>query len=58
MERYEFLLSKQQDTALTDSERLELDNLRKDSDRFMLRKSQSAAILKWRKPMPCLSNLQ
>jgi len=34
---------------LTDSERLELDNLRKDSDRFMLRKSQAAAILKWRR---------
>lgn len=48
MERYESLLSKQQNTALTDSERLELDNLRKDSDRFMLRKSQAAAILKWR----------
>ena len=58
MERYEFLLSKQQDTGLTDSEKLELDNLRKDSDRFMLRKSQAAAILKWRKPMSCLSNLQ
>ena len=48
MERYEFLLSKQQDTGLTDSERLELDNLRKNSDHFMLRKSQAAAILKWR----------
>jgi len=48
MERYDTLLSKQQNTALTDSERLELDNLRKDSDRFMLRKSQAAAILKWR----------
>ena len=35
MERYESLLSNQQDTGLTDSERLELDNLRKDSDRFM-----------------------
>ena len=48
MERYESLLSKQQNAALTDSEKLELDNLRKDSDRFMLRKSQAAAILKWR----------
>ena len=48
MEPYESLLSKQQNTALTDSERLELDNLRKDSDRFMLRKSQATAILKWR----------
>ena len=48
MEHYESLLYKQQNTGLTDSERLELDNLRKDSDRFMLRKSQSAAILKWR----------
>jgi hypothetical protein len=49
MERYDTLLSKQQNTVLTDSERLELDNLRKDSDRFMLRKSQAAAILKWRR---------
>jgi hypothetical protein len=48
MERYESLLSKQQNTGLTDSERLELDNLRKDSDRFMLPKSRAAAILKWR----------
>jgi hypothetical protein len=48
MERYESLLSKQQDTSLTDSERLELDTLRRDGDRFMLRKSQAAAILKWR----------
>jgi hypothetical protein len=48
MERYDFLLSKQKDTELTASERLELDHFRTDSDRFMLRKSQSAAILKWR----------
>ncbi len=48
MERYESLLSKLQDTEITDSERLELDNLRKDSDLFMLRKSQASAILKWR----------
>lgn len=48
MEHYEFLLSKQQDTELTDSEKLELEQLRTDSDRFMLRKSQAAAILKWR----------
>ena len=36
MEHYEFLLSKQQDTELTDSEKLELEQLRTDSDRFML----------------------
>jgi len=48
MERYEFLLSKLQDKEITDSERLELDKLRKDSDLFMLLKSQAAAILKWR----------
>ena len=48
MERYEFLLSKQQNVELTDDERLELNNLRTDGDRFMLRKSQAAAILKWR----------
>jgi hypothetical protein len=48
MERYESLLSKQQNIELTSPERLELDTLRTDSDRFMLRKSQAAAILKWR----------
>jgi hypothetical protein len=48
MERYDFLLSKQQETELIDSEKLELEQLRKDSDRFMLRKSQATAILKWR----------
>jgi hypothetical protein len=48
MERYDFLLSKQQNTELTASEKLELEQFRTDSDRFMLRKSQAAAILKWR----------
>lgn len=48
IQRYESLLSKQQNLELTASERLELDNLRIDSDRFMLCKSQAAAILKWR----------
>jgi hypothetical protein len=48
MERYDFLLSKQQDTELTASERLELEHLRTDGDLFMLRKSQATAILKWR----------
>jgi hypothetical protein len=48
MERYDFLLSKQQETELTDSESLELEQLRTASDRFMLCKSQAAAILKWR----------
>ena len=48
MERYEALLSKQQNTELTPAEKLELDTLRTDADRFMLRKSQAAAILKWR----------
>jgi len=40
MECYESLLAKQQDTGLTDSEKLELDNLRKDSDRFILPNSR------------------
>ena len=48
MERYDFLLSKQQEIELAGSERLELGQLRTDSDRFMLRKSQAASILKWR----------
>jgi len=34
--------------ARSQKTQLEMENLRKDSDRFMLRKSQSAAILKWR----------
>ncbi|MEI6330418.1 MAG: hypothetical protein ACOYN8_18895 [Pseudanabaena sp.] len=48
MERYDLLLSKQRDTELSTSEKLELERLRTDGDRFMLRKSQAAAILKWR----------
>jgi len=48
MERYYFLLSKQQEIELTDSEKLELEQYRTDRDRFMLLKSQAVAILKWR----------
>ena len=48
MEHYDFLLSKQQNTELTASEKLELEQFCTDSDRFMLRKSPAAVILKWR----------
>jgi len=48
MTRYDELLERNQDGLLTDSERLELQALRKESERFMLRKAQAAALLKWR----------
>lgn len=48
MTRYDELLERNQDGLLTDSERIELQALRKESERFMLRKAQAAALLKWR----------
>lgn len=48
MTRYDELLERNQDGLLTDSERLELQALRKESERFMLRKAQAAALLQWR----------
>jgi len=48
MERYDSLLQLNQTGNMTDSDRLELLNLRKDADRFMLRKAHAAAILQWR----------
>lgn len=48
MTRYDELLERNQDGILTDAERLELMNLRKEADRFMLCKAQAAAILRWR----------
>ena len=48
MMRYDELLERNQDALLTDAERLELQALRKEAERFMLRKAQAAALLKWR----------
>ena len=48
MARYDELLERNSDGELTDSEKLELLSLRKDSERFMLCKSHAASILRWR----------
>ena len=48
MMRYDERLERNQDALLTDAERLELQALRKETERFMLRKAQAAALLKWR----------
>lgn len=42
------LLDKNTDGTLTAGERLELDSLVNDADRFMLRKAHAAALLQWR----------
>jgi hypothetical protein len=48
MSRYEDLLHKNANDTLTTAERDELTNLRREADRFMLRKAHAAAILRWR----------
>lgn len=48
MERYNTLLERNQEGMLTDAERAELTALRTEADRFMLRKAQAAALLRWR----------
>jgi len=48
MERYDTLLERNRNGALTDAERLELTALRTEADRFMLRKAQAAVLLRWR----------
>lgn len=48
MERHFFLLERNQENLLTEAERIELANLRTEADRFMLRKAQAAALLRWR----------
>uniref|UniRef100_B8HKJ2 Uncharacterized protein n=1 Tax=Cyanothece sp. (strain PCC 7425 / ATCC 29141) TaxID=395961 RepID=B8HKJ2_CYAP4 len=48
MARYDEILNRNQQNNLTDSEKLELIELRKEADRFMLRKAQAAALLHWR----------
>jgi hypothetical protein len=46
--RYDELLERNQEGALTDAEWLDLMALRKEADRFMLCKAQAAIILRWR----------
>jgi len=48
MDRYEDLLHKNANDALTSAERDELTQLRRAADRFMLRKAHAAALLRWR----------
>lgn len=48
LERYQELLDKNADDALTEAERAALTQLRMDADRFMLRKGHAAALLRWR----------
>ena len=42
------LLEKHANDTLSDAERTELTQLRTAADRFMLRKVQAAALLRWR----------
>ncbi len=46
--RYDELLDRNQNGTLSQAERLELIELRSQTDRFMLRKAQAAALLHWR----------
>ena len=48
MERYQELLDKNAEGTLTEAERTELTRTRVEADRFMLRKAQAAALLRWR----------
>ncbi|MBW4619955.1 MAG: hypothetical protein KME17_11450 [Cyanosarcina radialis HA8281-LM2] len=48
MERYNFLLERNSASNITETEQLELIELRHEADRFMLCKAQAAALLRWR----------
>jgi len=48
MVRYQELLEMNANDTLSDAERAELTQLRTAADRFMLRKVQAAALLRWR----------
>lgn len=48
MARYYELLEKNSEGDITPAERAELTYLRTEADRFMLRKAQAAALLRWR----------
>ncbi len=56
--RYDELLSKNAEGALTQAERQELAALRAEGDRLMFRKAYAAQLLKWRRqPVPSLADL-
>ncbi|RLT40403.1 MAG: hypothetical protein DWI57_08530 [Chloroflexi bacterium] len=46
--RYQELLDKNANGVITADERIELEQLRTEADRFMLRKAHAAALLRWR----------
>ncbi len=46
--RYDELLDRNADGLLTPAEHDELERLREEADRFMLRKAHAAALLRWR----------
>jgi hypothetical protein len=46
--RYHELLDKNVNETITASERAELERLRTEADRFVLRKAHAAALLRWR----------
>ena len=48
LDRYDELLDRNAAGILSESERSELEQLRQDADRFMLRKAQAAVLLRWR----------
>lgn len=48
MERYDELLTLNQNGQLSPEQKLELQALRKEADLFMLRKAHAAALLSWR----------
>lgn len=48
MARYQELLDKNANEAMTETEHLELTHLRIEADRFMLLKAHAAALLRWR----------
>jgi hypothetical protein len=48
MTRYDELLDRNQEGALSDSEKLELTELRQAADAFMLRKAHTVVLLRWR----------
>jgi hypothetical protein len=48
MDRYNELVEKNEIDRLTESERLELERLRNEIDRFVLHKAHANALLRWR----------
>ena len=48
MDHYDELLAQNQEGRLTPAEKQELQQLRQEADRFMLRKAHAAALLRWR----------